>query len=66
MEQDTFTLHKLIRRKFTRNRVIVSGFDDQWQLDLADMESRKDYNDGYRYLLVCSIDDFLNLHVWYL
>ena len=44
MSQDVFTLHKLVRRNFSRNRVLVS--------DLADMQSLKEYNDGYRYLLV--------------
>ena len=48
MSQDTYTLHK-------RNRVIVGGIDEQWQMDLADMQSLKQYNDGYRYLLVCKM-----------
>ena len=52
MAQDAFTLHKPVRRNFKRNRVLVSGIDEQWQLDLADMQSLKEYNDGYRYLLV--------------
>ena len=47
MGQDTYTLHKPARRNFKRNRVIVRGIDEQWQMDLADMESLKDYNDGY-------------------
>ena len=53
MGQDTYTLHKPARRNFKRNRVIVGGIDEQWQMDLADMQSLKQYNDGYRYLLVC-------------
>ena len=53
MGQDAYTLHKPARRNFKRNRVIVGGIDVQWQMDLADMQSLKDYNDGYRYLLVC-------------
>ena len=32
---------------FKRNRVIVGGIDEQWQMDLADMQSLKQYNDGY-------------------
>ena len=27
---DTCTLHKPIRRRFSRRRVTVSGIDDQW------------------------------------
>ena len=52
-----YTLHKPIRRRFRRNRVIVGSIDQQWQMDLADMQSMQKFNDGYRYLLVC-IDVF--------
>ena len=57
MKQDAYTLHKPMRRNFKRNRVIVGGIDQQWQMDLADMQSMQKFNDGYRYLLVC-IDVF--------
>ena len=57
MKQDTYTLHAPARRHFKRNRVIVGGIDEEWQLDLADVQSLMQYNDGYRYLLVC-IDVF--------
>ena len=57
MGQDTYTLHKPARRRFKRNRVIVGGIDELWQMDLADMQPLADENDGYRYLLVC-IDVF--------
>ena len=39
MKQDTYTLHKPIRRHFKRNRVIVGGIDQQWQMDLADVQA---------------------------
>ena len=32
MKQDTYTLHKPIRRRFKRNRVMVGGIDQQWQM----------------------------------
>ena len=57
MGQDTYTLHKPARRRFKRNRVIVGGIDELWQMDLADMQPLATENDGYRYLLVC-IDVF--------
>ena len=41
MKQDTYTLHKPIQRNFKRNRVIAGGIDQQWQMDLADMQSHK-------------------------
>jgi transposase InsO family protein len=46
-----------MRRHFKRNRVIACGIDQQWKMDLADMQSMQQFNDGYRYLLVC-IDVF--------
>ena len=57
MKQDTYTLHKPARRHYRRNRVIVGGIDELWQMDLADMQPVSTDNDGYRYLLVC-IDVF--------
>ena len=52
MKQDTYTLHKPARRHYKRNRVIVGGIDELWQMDLADMQAIATDNDGYRYLLV--------------
>ena len=57
MKQDTYRLHKPARRRYKRNRVIVGGIDELWQMDLADMQPVSTENDGYRYLLVC-IDVF--------
>ena len=62
MKQDAYTLHKPIRRHVKRNRVIVGGIDQQWQMDLADMQSMQKFNDGYRYLLVCI--DVFSKYAW--
>ena len=62
MKQDAYTLHKPIRRHFKRNRVIVGGIDQQWQMDLADMQSMQKFNNGYRYLLVCI--DVFSKYAW--
>ena len=62
MKQDTYTLHKPARRHYKRNRVIVGGIDELWQMDLADMQSISTDNDGYRYLLVCI--DVFSKFVW--
>ena len=61
-KEDAYTLHKPIRRNFRRNRVIVGGIDQQWQLDLADVQSMQKFNDGYRYLLVCI--DVFSKYAW--
>ena len=60
--QDTYTLHKPVRRKFTRRRVIVGGIDHQWQADLIDVQRLKKDNDGITYLL--TVIDVLSKHAW--
>ena len=55
--QDAYTLHKPIKRKFTRRKTIVSGPDQQIQSDLVDVKSHAKDNDNYKYLLTC-IDVF--------
>ena len=45
-------LHRPIKRKFKKRRVIVNGIDKIWAADLADMTAFKDYNDGYTFLLL--------------
>ena len=56
-KQDTYTLHKKSRRRYPRNRVFVSGIDDQWQADLVDLSAYAQYNKGFKWLLTC-IDIF--------
>ena len=56
-KQQTYTLHKPIRRKFLRRKTVVAGIDQQWQADLADMSKMSKSNDKFRYLL-CIIDVF--------
>ncbi|KAK7099679.1 hypothetical protein V1264_017897 [Littorina saxatilis] len=60
--QDTYTLHKPVRRKFTRRRIIVGGIDHQWQADLIDVRALRKDNDGFTYLLTCI--DVLSKHAW--
>ena len=45
-------LHKPIRRKFTRRRVIVNGIDEIWCSDLVEMGKFSKWNKGYRYILM--------------
>jgi transposase InsO family protein len=56
-QQPTYTMHKTARKKYERNRVIVSAIDEQWQTDLADLSSLSKHNDGYKFILTC-IDIF--------
>ena len=54
---DTYTLHKPVRRRFTRRRTFAKGIDDLFQADLVDVSNISQHNDGYRYILTC-IDVF--------
>ena len=50
-------LHKLIFRRFKKRRVYYSFKDNNWRVDLVDMQFISKYNKGIRYLL-CAIDLF--------
>jgi hypothetical protein len=54
---DTYTLHKPLKRKFKRNRVIVGNINQQWDADIADMALLKKDNKNYKYFLL-AIDVF--------
>jgi hypothetical protein len=60
--QSAYTVHKPARRNYSRNRVLVSGIDEQWQLDLADLSSLQKYNDGYKFILTCI--DIFSKYAW--
>ena len=55
--QDTYTLHKPVRKRFQRRRVIAGGINHQHQLDLIDVQNLKKDNDNISYLLT-GIDIF--------
>jgi transposase InsO family protein len=55
--QEGYTQHKPVRRKFKRRRIISADINDQYQVDLADMQKFSEFNDGVKYLLT-GIDCF--------
>ena len=61
-EQETYTLHKKIVKKFKYRKTIVSGIDSQWQSDIVEMQKYVSYNDGYRYIL--TVIDILSRYGW--
>lgn len=44
-------LHKPIKRKFTKRRVISNGVDEIWTADLVEMGKCSKWNEGIKYLL---------------
>ena len=55
--QDAYTLHRQIRKKFSRRQTVSLGIDRIWQLDLADLTLISRHNDNYKYILT-GIDCF--------
>ena len=56
-QQDIYTRHTSLRKKFPTRRVFVSGIDSQFQADIVEMIPFAKSNDGFKYLLTC-IDVF--------
>ena len=46
-----------MRYKFLRCRIIAGVPSYQWEIDLVDLNRLAEYNDNYKYVLVC-IDGF--------
>ena len=49
LSEQTYTLHKPARRRFTRNNIYVAGIDAQLQIDLADMQGISKQNGRMTY-----------------
>jgi hypothetical protein len=56
-DQDPYTLHKPVVKKFPRCKTFAKGIDDLFQANLADMRNLTSSNDGNSYILTC-IDMF--------
>jgi transposase InsO family protein len=50
-KQETYTLHRPIRKKFKRRKTLARGLDNIWQIDLVDLGSIQAENRGFRYIL---------------
>ena len=55
-------LHKPVRRKFKKRRVLVSGIDRIWAADLVDMQTFSKFNRGIKYLL--AVIDVFSKYGW--
>ena len=57
-------LHKPIKRKFKKRRVLVNGIDRIWAADLVDMQAFSKFNRGIKYLL--AVIDVFSKYGWLL
>ena len=63
-KEESYTLHRQSRKHFKRNRIQVGDIDEQWEIDLADLPSLTQQNEGYRYIFCCI--DVLSKYAWVL
>ena len=60
--QDAYTLHRPLRRRYPRRFYNLYNIDDLWEADIVDLRAIKNYNNNYAYLLV--VTDALSKFVW--
>ena len=60
--KEAYSLHRPVRRRIKRNKVIVKEIDQQWDVDLMDMARIAGENDGVHFVFLC-IDTF-SRNVW--
>ena len=58
----TYTLHKPRRTRFPTTPTLVFDRDEQWQMDLVDMQKLSRWNKGNKYLL--TVIDVLSKYAW--
>lgn len=61
-QQYTYTLHRPLRKHFSRNRIYVSYIDENWEADLVDMQEFSRKNNGFKYIL--TVIDVLSKYLW--
>ena len=47
----SYSLHKPVRKRFPTTPTLVFGPNEQWQMDLVDMQKLSKWNKGYKYML---------------
>src|SRR5437016_12168763 len=47
-----YYLHKQIRKRFPRRRVLVNGIHEQYAMDLKDIQKTSSFNNRQKYILV--------------
>ena len=57
-----YTLHRPVRRKLDTLPVLLFHKDEQWQVDLVEMQPLKKWNGGHCYLM--TVIDVLSKYAW--
>ena len=60
--EESFSLHKPLCRAFCHLKVIIGGLNDQYKVDLVDMQKLKDKNDVVQFLLI--VIDVFSRFMW--
>ena len=60
--QEPYSLQRQLKRSFRRNKVIVKGIDDPWDVNLTDMTKFANCNNGYNFILV--VIDIFSKYAW--
>ena len=60
--ENTYTLHKPVRKKFPRIKTVTDGINHQWQGDLVDLKMFSRFNSGYKYIL--TLIDVFSRKAW--
>ena len=60
--QDAYSLQRPIRYKIKSNRIVPTGRDSLWDMDLADVTNLKKYNDGIQFWLI--VIDVFSKYLW--
>jgi hypothetical protein len=51
-EIESYALHKPVKKRFKRCKVIVGGINNQFDSDLFDLSAYRQWNDGFAYILI--------------
>jgi Integrase core domain/Chromo (CHRromatin Organisation MOdifier) domain len=63
-QQDVYTLHRPIRKKFARRKVYVHKIDEQWQADLVDMNLKEFGNLNHPFKYILTVIDCFSKYTW--
>ena len=59
---EVYSLHRRVKKKFPRRKTEVAGIGDQWQIDLIDISNIKVQNKYFTFLLTCI--DVFSKYAW--